>query len=149
MMYNRHCILALTQGARVQAAPHMHFDSSNGSRSYTRPKCDSPQTRCRSKRTLAPPRSSNTPHQQLPDDMRNSPVRKQIEENDTGEQIRWRKRRILVGAWHWKQNLRQSPMPNSTLHHCSKLRYHRAPARRQSGRRRFDHLPPPRACLCG
>ena len=44
---------------------HMRFDSSNWSRSYTGPKCDSTQTRCRSARALTPPRSSNAPHCQL------------------------------------------------------------------------------------
>ena len=142
-MYKRLCILALTHGARVLAAPHMRFGSSNGSGSYTGPKCDSPQTRCRSTRALTSQCSSNAPRYQLPEDVRKSPVHPRIEMQDTGEQIRLRMRRTLAGTWHWKERLGQRPMATLMLQHCSKHWDQCAPARRQSGRRTFDHLPPP------
>lgn len=142
-MYKRLCILALTHGARVLAAPHMHFGSSNGSGSYTGPKCDSPQTRCRSTRALTSQCSSHAPRYQLPEDVRKSPVHPRIEMQDTGEQIRLRMRRTLAGTWHWKERLGQRPMATLMLQHCSKHWDQCAPARRQSARRTFDHLPPP------
>ena len=54
----------------------------------------------------------------------------------------------LAGTWHWNERLRQRPMPTLMLKHCSKRWDQCAPARRQSGRRTFDHLPPPPTCLC-
>ena len=153
-MYERDCILALTQGARVQAAPHMHFDSSNGSRSYTTTRGPSATRHKRAVDQSA--RSHRHTHQirrissfQMICGTRlcesKSKRTTQVSKSDGARGASWLER----GIGDWKQNLRQSPMPNSTLHHCSKLRDHRTPARRQSGRRRFDHLPPPRACLCG
>ena len=86
---------------------------------------------------------SHAARQELLYDMRKSPVHRRIEENDAGEHFRSRARQTLASTWHRKQRLRQRPMASLKQQHHSKDRDHGGPARRPSGKRRVDQLPPP------
>lgn len=132
----------------MPAVQHVRFSSLNVVGSYTGPQCNASQTRRRRKRTLAPLSSSQALHCKLSDDMRSSPGCPRIEKNDAvaDEQTTWRLRCMSASSWHWKESLRQRPMPTLMLQNFSKHGDQCAPARRQSGRRKFDHLPPPRTC---
>ena len=88
-------------------------------------------------------RTQRPARQELLYDMRKSPVHRRIEENDAGEHFRSRARQTLASTWHRKQRLRQRPMASLKQQHHSKDRDHGGPARRPSGKRRVDHLPPP------